>query len=117
MTNLLNGTIPRGLFNLPLVTIIELTDNFFSGELPAEMSCDVLDQIYFSNNWFSDEIPPAIGNFPRLQTLFLDRNRFRGKILREIFDLKHLTKINIKCEQHHRGDSIFNLNLYFVNLR
>lgn len=92
--NLLNGTVPAGLFNLPLVTIIELTDNFFSGELPGEMSGDLLDHIYLSNNWFTGLIPPAIGNFKNLQDLFLDRNRFSGNIPREVFELKHLTKIN-----------------------
>lgn len=92
--NLLNGTIPPGVFNMPLVAITELYDNEFTGQLPSEMSGDVLGQLVLTNNKLSGKIPRAIGNFPNLVSLFLDGNEFTGEIPGEIFEIKSLSRFS-----------------------
>ncbi|PRQ49179.1 putative transferase [Rosa chinensis] len=96
MKNTLNGTIPAGIFSLPDVNIIELADNYLSGELPMQMSGAWLETLTLSNNQISGRIPSAIGNLPHLQILHLQMNRFSGKVQEEIFNLPWLAELNIR---------------------
>ncbi|KAK7848031.1 receptor protein kinase clavata1 [Quercus suber] len=69
--------------------------NFFSGELPSNISGDSLGILDLSNNKITGKIPPSIGNLKSLQALFLGRNTFQGEIPSEIFDIDTLSKVNI----------------------
>ncbi|XP_021803592.1 receptor protein kinase CLAVATA1-like, partial [Prunus avium] len=95
MKNAINGTVPVGIFNLPNVVMIELDQNYLSGQLPTHMYADSLEILTLSGNQISGEIPRAIGNLNNLRTLSLAMNKFYGKIPKEIFYLKWLLKINI----------------------
>jgi hypothetical protein len=91
------GTIPAGIFNLPLVTLVELGNNYFSGELPPEISGDALGLFLVTSNRITGKIPPGIGNLKNLQTLSLEMNRLSGEIPEEICGLKSLARINIRA--------------------
>ncbi|KAK9949958.1 hypothetical protein M0R45_005465 [Rubus argutus] len=75
--------------------MIELNDNYFSGQLPMQMSGASLGILTLSRNQISGKIPSAIGNLQNLKTLSLERNKFSGEIPEEIFNLKLLGKVNI----------------------
>ncbi|KAK6115741.1 hypothetical protein DH2020_008010 [Rehmannia glutinosa] len=74
--------------------MLELNDNYFTGELPKEMSANKLGSLVLSNNWISGKIPEAIGNLTGLQILSLDLNKLSGEIPGEIFNLKKLSMLN-----------------------
>ncbi|KAK8989054.1 hypothetical protein V6N11_030422 [Hibiscus sabdariffa] len=89
MTNQLDG-----IFNLPLLTMFESNNNYFSGELPSQMSGASLAQLKVSNNRITGRIPPTIGNLDSLQILSLGMNRFTGEIPEEIFNINSLSNID-----------------------
>ncbi|XP_042497617.1 receptor protein kinase CLAVATA1-like [Macadamia integrifolia] len=93
--NFLKATIPPGFFNLPLVNMLEFSDNHFSGEHPDEISSEILGLLMLSNNVMTQRIPKAIGRLTNLRILSLDINQFTGEIPPEMFQLKSLSKINI----------------------
>ncbi|KAL4279751.1 hypothetical protein GQ457_03G038040 [Hibiscus cannabinus] len=90
MTNQLDG-----IFNLPLLTMFESNNNYFSGELPSQMSGAPLAQLKVSNNRITCRIPPTIGNLDSLQILSLGMNRLTGQIPEEIFNINTLSKIDV----------------------
>ncbi|KAH0455866.1 hypothetical protein IEQ34_015898 [Dendrobium chrysotoxum] len=93
--NYFDGKIPAGLFDLPSADMLELSDNYLSGELPPVMKGDKLGMLLLSNNWISGSIPPSIGNLPGLQTLSIESNRISGHIPPEMGNLSQLSKLNI----------------------
>ena len=49
--NYLNGSIPKGLLNLPKLEMIELLDNYLSGSLPTKIAVtSKLGQLNLANN-------------------------------------------------------------------
>jgi hypothetical protein len=93
--NYLNGSIPRGLLSLPMLTQVEFQDNLLSGEFPQHDSVSVsLGQVSLSNNQLTGPLPASIGNFSGVQKLLLDGNQFTGPIPSEIGKLQQLSKMD-----------------------
>eukprot|EP00547_Thalassionema_nitzschioides_P016852 CAMPEP_0194241774 /NCGR_PEP_ID=MMETSP0158-20130606/7527_1 /TAXON_ID=33649 /ORGANISM="Thalassionema nitzschioides, Strain L26-B" /LENGTH=551 /DNA_ID=CAMNT_0038976727 /DNA_START=62 /DNA_END=1713 /DNA_ORIENTATION=- len=77
--NFLRGTIPKSLFSLGLLEVLDMSSNFFIGtisESVAKLSnIQILD---LSNNYLSGELPQAFSNLKKLQVLDLSGNRIEG---------------------------------------
>nr|XP_043632979.1 receptor protein kinase CLAVATA1-like [Erigeron canadensis] len=94
--NYFNGSIPIGVFsNLPKLINLDLRNNNFSGELPAEKYGPSLESILISNNSVTGKIPSGISGSVHLQMLSLELNNFVGELPDEIFNLYSLYKINL----------------------
>lgn len=81
MNNNFDTTWPE-LNKLPGLKTVYLSNNKFSGEVPAEafQGMQWLKKIYLSNNQLSGPIPTSLASLPRLISLRLDGNRFSGPI-------------------------------------
>jgi Leucine-rich repeat (LRR) protein len=80
--NHLNGSIPREIFKLPLLSDgVSLPYNSLSGPLSSEVgNWRNIENLYLSGNQLSGEIPDSIGKCTVLQKLWLDDNSFKGSI-------------------------------------
>ncbi|XP_048497628.1 receptor-like protein 18 [Beta vulgaris subsp. vulgaris] len=78
-SNFLNGSIPKGFFDLPNISKVSLHDNLLSGGFDEIIGdCVNLWQINLSNNQLSGKLPANTGT--ELQTLFLQSNKLNGTI-------------------------------------
>uniref|UniRef100_O65440-2 Isoform 2 of Leucine-rich repeat receptor-like serine/threonine-protein kinase BAM3 n=1 Tax=Arabidopsis thaliana TaxID=3702 RepID=O65440-2 len=97
--NFLTSKLPKGLIYLPNLSLLELQNNFLTGEIPEEEAGNAqfssLTQINLSNNRLSGPIPGSIRNLRSLQILLLGANRLSGQIPGEIGSLKSLLKIDM----------------------
>lgn len=72
----LDGEIPSEIFDLELITRIDLFNNNFSGTIPSNIgNATSLTYLDLDNNNLEGEIPVSIGNLVNLNTLWLARNR------------------------------------------
>jgi len=95
--NSLTGSVAVGLFGLPNLRVLLLSDNGFTGALllngtprlvaegivskgAALQSVAPLERLEISNNQLSGVFPSEIGNFTGLQTLRLNGNRLAGAV-------------------------------------
>lgn len=80
--NSLKGRIPVTLGNLAKLTLIDISDNRFSGEIPPEIvSISSLSTLFnLSHNALSGPIPHQIGNLVNLGTIDLSSNNLSGEI-------------------------------------
>ncbi|GJN35311.1 hypothetical protein PR202_gb24066 [Eleusine coracana subsp. coracana] len=121
-SNQIDGTIPRSLCKLKLLTDFDLSSNLFEGEIPPCVENEFGQSIMFlllSNNSLSGEfptflhrssyiefldlawnnffgrLPAGIGNMSELQFLRLSRNAFSGNIPDEITNLNYLRYLDL----------------------
>jgi Leucine-rich repeat (LRR) protein len=79
-----------------LVTGIDLSTNFLSGEIPTELSnLQVLKFLNLSRNHLSGGIPKDIGNLTFLESLDLSVNQLSGPIPSSITNLMSLSSLNL----------------------
>ncbi|KAK7244158.1 hypothetical protein RIF29_38976 [Crotalaria pallida] len=93
--NYLNGSIPKSLGRLSLVTM-SLLGNRLSGSIPSEIG-DIasLQNLNLEDNLLDGPLPPSLGNLSNLQQLLLSGNNFTGTIPEEFGQLKNLTEFRI----------------------
>lgn len=85
------GLNTSGIFTLTNLTRLELSNNNFSGPLPAEISrMSGLIFLTLSNNNFNGTIPSELGKLSKLQALELSSNSFTGQIPPSLGNLKSL---------------------------
>ena len=76
------GPIPASLFALPSLVELDLSHNFFSGEIPAETRefrwPAHLRHLSLSRNNLSGLVPSSLLALPSLRKLYLARNGFEG---------------------------------------
>ncbi|KAF3624704.1 hypothetical protein FXO38_30114 [Capsicum annuum] len=68
--------------------MLELDNNYFTGQLPTEVNANNLTKLVLSNNWITGTIPPSIGSLN-------DMNRLSGEIPEEMANLKKLLTIDL----------------------
>ncbi|KAF6161357.1 hypothetical protein GIB67_020421 [Kingdonia uniflora] len=81
---------------LAFVTIMDLSQNNLSGEIPPKITHLLgLRYLILSNNHFTGKIPEKIGDMVLLENLDLSRNQLGGKIPPSISRLTSLSKLNL----------------------
>ena len=79
--NQLTGEIPPDLSNLSNMQVFSLSNNHLTGHVPAWLgNFSNLQQLYLDRNQLTGELPIELGNFPNLQSLLLGDNNFSGCI-------------------------------------
>jgi len=76
--NSFDGTIPLSLGDLPNIKVVDLSYNFFSGEL-FEFNTDTLVSLNVGDNQFSGFVP-SFSQLPALTDLSLSDNFFNGSL-------------------------------------
>ncbi|XP_039163944.1 receptor-like protein kinase 5 [Eucalyptus grandis] len=93
--NLLRGTVPTELTQLPFLTRLLLGQNKLSGNLPTDIvSWKSLITLDLSHNQLTGPIPSKFGSLPVLTRLDLSENQLCGSIPPEI-GLLNLTLLNL----------------------
>ncbi|OMO65866.1 hypothetical protein COLO4_30958 [Corchorus olitorius] len=81
---------------LPLVKIIDLSENNLSGNVPQEITkLQRLGTLNLSNNHLTGNIPSNIGNLNLLETLDLSRNQLSGSIPQSLAFISSLNHLNL----------------------
>lgn len=77
---LLTGTIPSCVWSLPNITVLHMSGNGFTGQLPTHLrpSCTLKD-VVLTHNMITGTIPEAFQKFP-FETLDLSYNKLKGHI-------------------------------------
>lgn len=72
------GDIPPGsLGSLSELRVVSLRNNKFTGALPGQFAtCNKLESLFLANNFFSGPLEILTGQWPNLQRLSLEYNRF-----------------------------------------
>ncbi|KAK3404331.1 hypothetical protein EUGRSUZ_K00640 [Eucalyptus grandis] len=77
-------------------TIIDLSSNFFKGEIPSVIGdLKGLQGLNLSNNSLSGHIPSSLGNLTALESLDLSLNKLSGRIPQKLIELGFLSFLNI----------------------
>ncbi|PKU87876.1 Protein BRASSINOSTEROID INSENSITIVE 1 [Dendrobium catenatum] len=127
--NNFSGELPKSLFNLTKLEVLDfssnalsgfiplrfgsslreihLQSNLFTGPIPATLSsipsglsnCTDLNWISLSSNHFTGEIPSWIGRLENLAILKLGNNSFSGSIPPELGDCKSLIWLDLKSNR------------------
>ena len=81
-SNELTRPLPLDIAELvPFISILDLSSNNFSGEIPKSfVNCSYLNVLKLDNNQLFGEIPPQIGNLNRLNVLNVSNNQLSGLV-------------------------------------
>eukprot|EP00271_Cylindrocystis_brebissonii_P016826 TRINITY_DN413_c4_g1_i1.p1 TRINITY_DN413_c4_g1~~TRINITY_DN413_c4_g1_i1.p1 ORF type:complete len:844 (+),score=94.64 TRINITY_DN413_c4_g1_i1:263-2794(+) len=84
--NQLSGILRRSMASLTRLMELSLRDNLLTGPLPTAglLGLKQLRLLDLRGNFFSAEIPPALGYLPSLHTLLLTQNSFSGRLTSEM---------------------------------
>ncbi|XP_010420914.1 PREDICTED: pollen receptor-like kinase 6 [Camelina sativa] len=101
----LSGSITvDDLKDLPNLKTIRLDNNLLSGPLPHFFKLRGLKSLMLSNNSFSEEIPDDFfKDMTKLKRLFLDHNKFVGKIPSSLMQLPQLEELHLQ-ENNFTGE-------------
>ncbi|XP_010550441.1 PREDICTED: probable LRR receptor-like serine/threonine-protein kinase At1g06840 [Tarenaya hassleriana] len=76
-----SGSLSSVSFNLPYLQTLDLTGNYFTGQLPDSLShLTRLTRLALSRNSFSGSVPGSIGSITGLEEVLLDNNRLEGPV-------------------------------------
>ena len=98
--NQLSGEIPAELGNLTTLKSLGLEFNQLSGEIPAELeNLTTLKWLRLSLNQLSGEIPAELENLTTLKSLGLSFNQLSGEIPAELENLTTLERLDLAFNQ------------------
>ncbi|XVF79303.1 hypothetical protein PTKIN_Ptkin14bG0210700 [Pterospermum kingtungense] len=81
---------------LSILATIDLSNNNFSGEIPANIGkFKSLKGLNFSHNNLMGHIPSSMGSLTNLEWLDLSSNRLAGKVPEELLDITFLEVLNL----------------------
>ena len=95
-SQLLNGTLPPELQNLPALQTLLIQDNSLTGSIPTELgnlSTSGFTTLNLSGNSLTGSIPSELGNLTGLTSLNLSGNSLTGSIPTELGQLSNLTQL------------------------
>ncbi|KAL3719796.1 hypothetical protein ACJRO7_004729 [Eucalyptus globulus] len=95
--NEFSGPVPKSA-NLPSLRFFNISENSFSGSLPVWLCANstLIQVLNLAANYFSDVIPPGLGNCGSLQNLSLATNNLTGGISEDIFTLGQLVQLSLQ---------------------
>nr|CAB3493380.1 unnamed protein product [Digitaria exilis] len=93
--NMLNGSIPWSLFDLPGNYWLDLSNNLLSGELPRVIPRVGLSLLSVASNNLSGPVPPEIGYLKNLSLLNVSANALTGGIPPELSHCESLTVLDL----------------------
>ncbi|KAG5555610.1 hypothetical protein RHGRI_006306 [Rhododendron griersonianum] len=82
------GGIPPNFCDSPVMSIINLSHNLLSGEIPEVRDCKKIVSLALADNNLVGEIPPSLAELPVLTYLDLSDNSLTGPIPPELQNLK-----------------------------
>jgi Leucine-rich repeat (LRR) protein len=94
-----------GLFptttNLPSIRLLELSENLFTGPVPFSIcqNSTRIHSLLLGVNFFSENLPPEIGNCTLLEHLCLGANKLSGSLPEEVFRLPKLGQLALQYNQ------------------
>ncbi|KAK6778065.1 hypothetical protein RDI58_024783 [Solanum bulbocastanum] len=93
--NSLNGIIPSWAFSFPSLSVLDLSNNHFSGHL-EDFKSNSLSWIDLEDNHLQGHLPKSIQNLVRLTLLDLSSNNFSGHVDVSLFtNLKNLSYLSL----------------------
>lgn len=97
----LRGTFPSGIENCSSLTGLDLSNNNFSGPIPADVSRRLVfvTNLDLSSNNFSGEIPVGLANCTYLNVLKLDDNELTGTIPPQLGQLSRINTFSVSGNQ------------------
>jgi len=97
--NLFRGEA-RQLKNTKHLVLLDLSDNYFTGDLPLFGNIHShLTRMRLNNNRFSSSIPTVVGEMGSLEDLFLHKNEVIGFIPTQIGNLKSISRLSMSYNQ------------------
>ncbi|CAN6374298.1 unnamed protein product [Urochloa humidicola] len=113
--NLLHGVIPTEIFGIPTVTEIDLSSNNLNGKLPKEVgNAKQLVKLVLSSNNLSGDIPNTLGNCESLEYVMLDQNTFNGSIPTSLGNIRSLQVLNLSSNSLTGSIPVSLGNLQFI---
>ncbi|ESQ40623.1 hypothetical protein EUTSA_v10012646mg [Eutrema salsugineum] len=92
----LSGEISDSVCNLPYLTHLDLSQNFFNQPIPLHLSrCLTLETLNLSNNLIWGTIPDQISEFSALKVLDFSSNHVEGKIPEDLGLLFNLQVLDL----------------------
>ncbi|BAT96202.1 hypothetical protein VIGAN_08310100 [Vigna angularis var. angularis] len=91
--NDIQGSIPREFSQMHFLNTLDLSDNNFSGEIPKNISSDMLRFLKLSNNKLHGPVFPTLSTLKYLEELYLDRNSLSGSI--DSFSITSLATLDL----------------------
>ncbi|CAA2983085.1 probably inactive leucine-rich repeat receptor kinase At5g06940 [Olea europaea subsp. europaea] len=92
------GELPPNFCDSPVMSIINLSQNYISGRIPELIKCRKLVSLSLADNSFVGEIPESLAKLPVLTYLDLSCNNLTGSIPEELQNLK-LALFNVSFNQ------------------
>lgn len=97
--NQLQGEIPRELYLLSHLRVLDLGYNQLTGRIPNLIGAlDSLEVLRLYHNKLTGQLPAALGDLSNLRELNLAQNNFEGTIPPDLNDLTHLRFLSIQRE-------------------
>ncbi|CAM9303836.1 unnamed protein product, partial [Ectocarpus sp. 13 AM-2016] len=94
--NDITGELPAGLENLVSLTLLDLSDNGFQGEIPPELgSAPSLVRLDLQGNALTGKIPSELAEMAQLGILYLQDNALEDTIPPELGNLASLTQLDL----------------------
>ncbi|RLM60811.1 hypothetical protein C2845_PM14G07900 [Panicum miliaceum] len=95
-----DGIVSSGILRLPKLTMLDLSLNWFTGELPTEVSSMTsIKYLVLAQNNFYGEIHPVYGQLVQLQVLDLSYNNLSGGVPADIGNLSSLLVLMLAGNQ------------------
>ncbi|KAI3850063.1 hypothetical protein MKW92_032284 [Papaver armeniacum] len=92
---------------LTLLTIMDLSDNSLSGDIPEELTNLIgLRSLNLSRNHLTGRIPNKIGNMSILESLDLSRNQLSGSIPQSIVNIMFLSHSHLNLSYNNLSGKI-----------
>jgi uncharacterized membrane protein len=82
-SNFMTGTMSRYFFDgqLPLLLVLNLSNNFLTGSLPTEIkSLNRLQELLVNNNFITGSVPAGFSSLPALYDLWINNNELTGTL-------------------------------------
>lgn len=89
-SNMLTGSIPASLFDIPVISNLYLNQNRFSGTIPTNYgNAKSLRDLYLFGNQLTGTIPPInAGDLPFLNEFLLQDNLLTGTMSNSVCELR-----------------------------